>query len=81
MSLRPAQRSRTSESGIADRHLRQQQPLTPLNSAVLAPMPSAEREDDDGRPALGVEQHADRVAKILEHSHSSDRKPVRAGEL
>ena len=47
-------------------------PLTALKMRGVGADAERQRQDDDGRPALGVQQHADGVTKILEH-RSSER--------
>ena len=53
---------------VLDGDLRQQQRVDAAENRRVGADAQGQREDDDGRPALGMEQHARRVAKILEHS-------------
>jgi hypothetical protein len=53
-----------------DRHLGEQEAVDGAEDGRVRANPERERQNDDRRPPLGMQQHADSVAQILQHRSS-----------
>ena len=57
--------------GIANRQFPQQQAVNGCEDSRVRGDADSEREHDDGRPAFGLQQHADPVAEVFQHGEAN----------